>query len=338
MDTPPLPSTTPGARWARRLAGLGAATGLCLLASATPTGAAVPPANEGATEATQPAVPVAESWYRPQSPTCGTAVGCLPLSLPAIYPADTLHVGVAAGQEEARSYVALPLPASGGLKGGTLTLPIGPTSDGTVQPDAAKVVACLVTGTVKDHVEGDIGPRPGADCSVSSPAVAKTSSSGTVLSIDLAPFVAEWSDAQVGSLAVLPAATVSAPDTWHLAFSRHDRKGTGVLPLSASLLVETDATTPLPSEPAPSGGAEPPPVLPVASVPPVVPETLPQVAPEQSSPPAPSVAGGPSVVPAAQSVDTSFAYPGVFLLPPLVLLAFAWVARAFTRDLAEEQK
>jgi hypothetical protein len=160
-----------------------------------------------------------------------------------------------------------------------------------------------------------------------------------VLSVNLAPFVAEWSDAQVGSLALIPAADVAPTDTWHLAFSRHDRKGTGVMPLSATLLVESADDTPsAPIDPVPPVTSGPPPVTPVATVPALSPENPPPVAPEQSQPPAPTFAGGSRPVPAAQVADTSFAYPGVFLLPPLVLLAVAWFARAFTRDLAEEQK
>jgi hypothetical protein len=36
--------------------------------------------------------------------------------------------------------------------------------------------------------------------------------------------------------------------------------------------------------------------------------------------------------------DTSFAFPGVFVLPLVLLVAAGWAARAFTRDLAEEQR
>lgn len=345
MDAQPhVPLTTGAGRGTRRWGGLVTVAALCLLGSASPTAAAIPPSGDLSGQTSQAAVPVAESWYRPLSPTCGTAVGCLPVSPSALYPADTLHVGVAAGQEESRSFISLALPGSTELRGGTLTLPVGSSSDGTVQADAAKVRACLVTGVVKDHVEGDIGNRPGADCSTSSPAVAKTSAAGTVLSVDLAPFVSEWAGAPLGSLALVPAADVAQTDVWHLAFSRHDRKGTGVVPISATILVESDLTPEdvpsAPAEPETPGTSGLPPVIPVASVPAISPGNPPQVAPvpEQSAPPAPTVAGSNGLVPAAQSVDTSFAYPGVFLLPPLLLLALAWFARAFTRDLAEEQK
>jgi hypothetical protein len=62
--------------------------------------------------------------------------------------------------------------------------------------------------------------------------------------------------------------------------------------------------------------------------------------------PAPTVAdptlgtsGQPTLRPvAALGADTSFAFPGVFVLPLVLLVAAGWAARAFTRDLAEEQR
>ena len=322
----------------RRAGGLFAATALCTLGLASPTTAATPPSSDSSGTSSQPTAPTAESWYAPLSPTCATPVGCLPVAPPSAYPAGTLHVGVLAGQEESRTYLAMRLPLPGTLKGGSLQLPVGPASDGTVAPDAAKVRACLVSGTVKDKVAGDVGTRPNPDCSVSSPAVAKTSSSGTVLTVDLAPFVVDWAEEPVGALALLPAEGAAPTDAWHVAFSRHDRTGAGVTPLSVTLLVDADDDAPTTStdDPVPDPVA-PEPAMPVATLPPAI---SPGVLPPVVNPPGsqvPSVAGSRNLVPAGQAIDTSFAYRGVFLLPLLVLLAAAWVARAFTRDLAEEQ-
>jgi hypothetical protein len=307
---------------------------MCLLVGAPASTAAVPPGTDSPGATSQNTTPAAEAWYRPTSPTCATPVGCLPLALPAGYPEGTLHVGVAAGQEESRAYIALRLPGTGGIEGGTLQLPVGPSADGSVQPEAAKIRACLVTGTVKDKVAGDVTTPPTPDCSVTSPAVAKTTGSVTVLTVDLSPFAVDWGEEVTGALALLPAEGAAPTDTWHVAFSRHDRTGAGVTPLSATLLVPAASEAP-PSEDVPSDEPSEPAGVPAVATlePPAAPGVVPQIAPQDTTPQSPSVAG-PSLRPAA-AVDTSFAYPGVFLLPPLVLLAAAWVARAFTRDLTE---
>jgi hypothetical protein len=308
--------------------------------------------DDASVTVSQPVVPVAEAWYRPLSPLCTLPVGCPPVELPAGYPDGTLHVGVAGGAPDSTTYIALPLPASG-LAGGSLRLPVGPVEDGTVSPETAKVKACAVIGNVKDKVAGDTGTRPGFDCSSSSPAVPV--SGGTVLTVDLAPFLAEWQDQPVGALALVPADTPATTDVWHLAFSRHDRPASATasaaLPLSASLLVSLAEPGPEVTDGADDGtgdnGTDEVPSAPQVAGPPAIGTgSLPDVG---SAPPAvagPSIASPPAVIggthtlrPVASFVrDTSFAYPGIFLLPPLVLLAAGWAGRAFTRDLAEPQR
>lgn len=305
------------------------------LGSAAPATAV---ADEGTSQASQPAAFAAEAWFRPAL-TCDSPVGCLPVSVPSGYPEGTLHVGVLAGQEESRSYVSLRLPTAG-IQGGTLTLPVAAAADGTVQAASAKLRACLVTGVVKDKVAGDMTRAPSPDCTVSSPAVAKTSGADTTLTVDLAPFAVEWSGGQIGSLALVPADAPATTDSWHLAFSRHDRTGAGVLPLSATFLVAADAQPAAPVDETPTQGPlVSAPQLPVATLePPVSSVVVPGPVVNVSAVPGPAVAQPTGLVPAAvEGVDTSFAYAGVFLLPPLVLLAAAWVARALTRDLTEEQ-
>ena len=295
---------------------------------------------------TQPARIEASSWYRP-APTCALPTGCLPVSAPSVYPAGTLHVGVLAGQEESRTYLSLQLPTGGGVTGGSLVLPVGPASDGSVTPDAAKVRACLVTGVVKDKLEGEMTTAPAVSCDVASPAVAKTSGTVTTLTVNLAPFASEWSGEALGSLALVPDSSVAPTDAWHVAFSRPDRTGAGVQPITASLTATAEGgsapsigETQEPSTDSGSGEALAP-QFPTASLPnSFVPGTLPPRMATGDTAPPPSVAGGSTPRLAAstsQIADTSFGYPGVFLLPPLLLLAVAWFARAFTRDLAEEQ-
>lgn len=314
-----------------------------VVAVALVCGAAQPAAADAVT---QPARVQASAWYRP-APTCSLPTGCLPVSVPAVYPTGTLHVGVLAGQEESRAYVSLQLPTGGAVTGGSLVLPVGPSSDGTVSPEAAKVRACLVTGVVKDKVEGDMTTAPVASCDVASPAVVKTSGAMTTLTVNLAPFASEWSGESLGSLALVPDPSVAPTDAWHVAFSRPDRTGAGIQPITASLTATAEgASAPSSGEPqAPSTdsgtGEALAPQLPTATLPDtVVPGTLPpQMATGDTAQP-PSIAGGsrPTLVAStSQIADTSFGYPGVFLLPPLLLMAVAWFARAFTRDLAEEQ-
>jgi hypothetical protein len=306
--------------------------------SIAPAAAVTSVETESIAPSTQVAVPVAESWYRPLSALCTTPVGCPPVELPAVYPDGTLHVGVLGGAPDSTTYISLPLPASG-LEGGSLRLPVGPVQDGTLQPETAKVKACVVIGNVKDKIAGSWGTRPGVDCSSSAPAV--PSSGGTVLTVDLTPFLTEWEGLPVGSLALVPADTPAATDLWHLAFSRHDRTGTGIQPLSASLLVQGAPYSPSPTEPEVSNPepstAGPLVVAPPALDPGIVPGAT-QPGPTVANPPVAS-GGTAGLRPvAAFTPDTSFAFPGVFVLPLVVLVAAGWAARAFTRDLAEEQR
>jgi hypothetical protein len=315
---------------------------VCAVASTAPAGATPGLADSAAADTAvsttpQTVVPVAESWYRPIAPTCTTAVGCPPVELPPGYPEGTLHVGVLGGREDSTTYISLPLPGSGRVVGGSLRLPIGPLEDGTVQAESAKVKACLVSGAFPDKAAGSLGNRPTPDCSTSSPAIASASSGVTALTVDLAPFESAWEGESKGSLALVPADVPANTDLWHLAFSRHDRPaGTGA-PLTAVLNVESTELEPS----APSFPSEPlePELPPVGSVsPPVIPGVVPGVTGPAPTVQDPTLAGRQRVRPAAAAfVDSSFAYPSLFLLPLVVLVAGGWAGRAFTRDLANER-
>src|SRR4051794_9636218 len=111
--------------------------------------AAAPIAPEAASSAprTVTVQDVSEAWFAATPvDVCTTPLGCPPADAPASpYPADTLHVGVAGGQETARSYL-LPdltlLPEMDSVTSATMTLPVANgSSDGTQSPDAAHVVA-----------------------------------------------------------------------------------------------------------------------------------------------------------------------------------------------------
>ena len=298
---------------------------------------------------------VAEAWYRagaedaPALDGCGIPVaGCAPvpeITLPSQYPSGTLHVGVAGGAEESRTYLTLAnssVPVGTDVLGGTLTLPVTTDSEaGTVAPETASLRACLVEGQVKNGVEGGLGGAPAVDCSVSSRAVfqAAKGSSGPLFTVELTPFAKELSLGQV-SVGLVPG---EEPGTaWHVAFSRSDRQTAGARTIRAVLRTTSDgeqpAETPIDEQPAETPIGEQAAETPATASAPDLPAVTPGL---ESAPQLPQVAGNPPVGPAGQAVapvavralsgsDTS---PATLLLPLLVVSGAVWVSRMFTRDL-----
>src|SRR5438128_3904999 len=98
---------------------LGLTAPLTLLLSSTAS--AVVPLT-GATSGTATVHIGTDAWYSASAACTSSPAGCLPAGAPAPYSAKTLHVGVAAGQEESRTYLSLDLaalPAGTALTGGT---------------------------------------------------------------------------------------------------------------------------------------------------------------------------------------------------------------------------
>jgi hypothetical protein len=270
------------------------------------------------------------------------------LDPPSPYPPGFVHVGVAAGIEESRTYLAFDLaevPFDAELTGGLITLPIttDPTA-GVALADAAKVRACLVPSFVGDGAAGDLTGAPAVDCAVSSPAVfvAANGVDPAALTVDLAPFLDEWATG-VAQVALLPQEGLAPTENWHVAFSRRDRQAVDTVPISARLdlaafdtdaglsddvEVPLDADVDTPDDEAspfipqeafeqPSLGSETFAALPVDRA--VIEQS--QETPVAEVRPVVSVVGG------------RFSYPAMFLLPLLVAAAIAWAGRAFTRDL-----
>lgn len=296
-----------------------------------------------------PAAPVAEAWYRtlpvqapPEADLCDLPVGCVPavpVPLPSAYAEGTLHVGVAGGVEESRTYLTLDLAGleiGSQVTGGTLTLPIAADPQaGTTAADLAALRACGVTAAVQDGTDGSLTGAPPVDCATSSDAVYVPGEGGTpaAFTVDLAPFADDLS-AGLSSLALVPAEEPG--QAWHVAFSRRDREAEGAMPISASLQVAPDDEP----RPADSGEAtfddlpltlDTPPLDTGASfaAPPLSASEQPLTAPVT-----PEVAAPTAQVPVAAVLGGPFAYPAVFLLPLLVAGATGWAGRAFTRDLA----
>jgi hypothetical protein len=271
----------------------------------------------------------AEAWYA-TSPIdiCTTPLGCPPPSAPTSpYPADTLHVGVAGGQESARTYL-LPdfnsLPFDATVIGGEMTLPVASANgDGTVSPDTAKIRACLATKPVPDGTQGSTSAPPATDCDVS--ATPTYDAGKGTFTLDLQPFIDAWSGGSPRlGIAVVPDLKSAAPsDAWHVAFNGRKRAGSGHI--SSSITVRS---TPQPDTVVPAAPVAP--VVPMAPAPP-----LPQ--PGAVAPVAPAPVVAPSQQPQplqAQPVAfvRPFQYPLAFLLPLALLAAAVFFARLFTRD------
>jgi hypothetical protein len=332
--------------------------GLCLTTAAV-LGPALPVLAAGS--GTMTVQPTAEAWYR-VTPACALPTGCADLTgAPSMYSPDTLHVGVNAGQEEARTYLQLDLgklPAGTKPSGGTLLLPVAAGgNDGTRAPETAELRACAVKDEVKD-VDGAFTAPPEVDCEIATaPAtfVPATGDEPAAFTIELSSLTEAWQgDVRPGALALVPAAETTAADSWHVAFSDRTRTGDAVAPISAALaFVSTSVNTsseqapiveppPFESAPAPAFDSGTSSFDPGGSTsfaaPAITAETplLPAPAPAPQAAPAPVAAPEQQVVPVAQSfVEQGFRYPAVFLLPLLLAVAAGWIGKALTRDLLE---
>ena len=291
--------------------------------------------------------PSAEAWYR-TTPACALPTGCTGAPAPSPYAADTLHVGVVAGAEEARTYLQLDLralPTGTQPTGGTLLLPVSSApADGSRTPEAATLQACAVTSAVEE-TDGSLAAPPATDCDAASVPAKYVPAQGedpAAFVVDLAGLVSGWTSTSSGALALLPAADTAPPATWHVAFSDRTRTGSDVPPISATVSYTSSSvaspaappSVPTPAFVAPERIAPAPiddaPVIDSGSfaAPPLTADE-PAIAPQAQ----PVLAGQQQVVPAALSVPAEFKYPAVFVLPLLIAVAAGWLGRALTQDL-----
>jgi hypothetical protein len=282
----------------------------------------------------------AASWYQPD-PLCSTPLGCGFLPLPPIspYPKGTYHVGTAVGRQIARAFIAVHLSQlAGTAHGGTLTIPLDTaTTDGSLDPQAAKVNVCITYQAVTD-VEGGFDNPPSANClpAASAKYVAKPTPR---LVANLEPLGGKLAGAK--GFALLPAA--AAPTAaWQIAFKLPTAKAQAAQSPTLKLLVGDVAKTARPTPTGTpthrsgthgSGGSstglgggsvvEPAPTLPpaVAQVPPD--DTDPVVA-------APAAKRG-------RFVTVGYQYPEIWLLPILALILVPFTLRALTRDLTRRR-
>jgi len=247
------------------------------------------------------------------------------------YPSGSLHVGVAGGRETARSYV-LPdlatIPFGATLLSGVMTMHVDTANtDGSVSPESARILACLVTAAFADGTQGAASAPPATDCTTS----AKPTYNATagVLTLDLGPFLQAWNAGKPElGIALVPNQTqVAQTDAWHVSIE--GRTQSGAKPVTSTIsyrapadLGSSSGTTPVTTLPAPapptSGGQV---QLPAATSPLSAP--APVVAPPQPAAPVasrPVAFAGPIVKPAA------------FLAPLALLAGIVFFARLFTRD------
>ena len=302
---------------------------LCWLATATGPAHASVRDTTGGTQ-TSTVADAAEAWYAAAPiDICTTPLGCPPPQAPTSpYPADTLHIGVAGGQESARTYL-LPdftsLPFDATVIGGEMTLPVANANgDGTVSPDTAKIRACLATKPVADGTQGSTSTPPAPNCDVST--TPTYDSTHGAFNLDLQPFIDAWASGQPRlGIALLPDSKAVQPtDAWHVAFNGHKRAGSGHISSSVTVRLNPQADTFTPD-----GSTVVPAAPPPASVP------LPP--PAAAAPPAAAPVVAPTQQPQtlqAQPVALSrpFQYPLAFLFPLALLAAAVFFARLFTRD------
>ena len=276
---------------------------------------------------------IAEAWYAAAPiDVCTTPLGCPPKQAPTSpYPAGSLHVSVAGGQETARSYVQpdlSTLPFGATLLSGTMTLHVDTANtDGSTMPASAKILACLVTAPFADGTAGSTSAPPAIDCTISAkPAYDAVTG---VFTLDLSTLLQAWNAGQPQlGIALVPNQTqVSQTDAWHVTIEGHAQSG--AKPITSTISYRA---------PSLDTGSSFPPITPVP--PPVAPNpTVPvQVPGSTGTAPAPApvvAAPQPSPVAVAQR-PAAFAgpitKPAAFLAPLALLAGIVFFTRLFTRD------
>lgn len=293
----------------------------------------------------QRVTPTTEAWFQP-NPSCAQATGCLGAgAAPAPtspYPAGTMHVGYAAGQETARSYLALPLAGlDGTLERAVLDVPLDVASgSGSRSPETALLQVCLFSGELK-AVEGSVDAPPKVDCGTAAP-VSYVATPKPHLHADLSAVLPALPSAT--GVVLLPDATKAAPtDSWRIVFSAHTRSdaaktapATTTVTVAAQAVAQTPAQGPAVEAPAEgysapvavapplgTGFAPPPPMTPSTEAPATSPELTPETV---------------NVIPIAapQVFQVGYAYPVIWLLPLAFLVLIPATAKALSKDLAPD--
>lgn len=144
------------------------------------------------------------------------------------FPAETLQVAVAGGEQQAVMFLNFPLfeltddgmPPT--ITGGKITLVDGGSSAGSKRADAAEMVACLATELFVAAQGGDWADVPEYDCATRATVQMVEGSTPLTWTIDLAPFAAAWTDPSTNyGIAVIPdpdSATPPPDQSWQVGF------------------------------------------------------------------------------------------------------------------------
>ena len=308
-----------------------------------------------------------ESWYHAspadlgeEDPTCTLPIGCAPQPSAPIqpYPEETLHVGIAAGRDTARTFLTLDLaqlPVGALITGGTLTLPVLQDEDsGSMRPETAELRACAVIGAVKKARGGAADEQPEYSCETTAKTTYQAGKDGAppTLSVDLAPLAATLA---TGGVAIVP--TQGAQEegaTWHVAFParEHDSKqqitarleydaAPALAPVLPPAVPAGDSGAPAGDASVTGGDSFAPPADAGASGPVGAldePATDAGVAPAPAA--APRTAEQPVVAGAAPPVATTpvavvggYAYPGVWLAPLVLVGVSGMLARCLAGEI-----
>ncbi len=338
-----------------------AALGLVL---AAPAAAADPAGTQVVGSVTL--TPTVDAWFSRGACAAGAPCSGPPMVSPApVYPAHSMHVALTGGSEADRSYLVFALgavPHSATITGGTLTVPLDANpSDGALDEQAAHVTVCAVTTPVAS-AEGSTATPPGTDCTLSATA-AYSGVPTPRLVADLGALAPVLPTAQ--GLALLPVAT-AARDTWQVVYAGHAEKAAPAKPAQALISYSETVSVgaqPTPGSPGPLGAGQPPLATPAARQEPLAPSTATQATPSVGAgstgvsptgaapvdagsavsrgstsspgrvPTASSVGGALGSSPGIGYVTVGYAYPVVWLLPLLVLVVGAVLARQLTEDL-----
>lgn len=292
-----------------------------------------------------------EAWYR-TSPACVLLLACS--ATQNAYPAGTVHVGILAGQETDRTYIAFDtsqLPSSGPVAGVTLTLPVGGADSGTVNASAADLEACWVT-TPFDTVYGSTDPPPTIDCKKPAAAMYAVDPSPHY-SLDITGFFARWmSGTPNNGIALVPAGDSSPSADWQVALAAGPQSApSGIDPITATVAIDGSPTTTLrpngggspaspPSIAPPPGGAPTGTALPAAAA-----TVLPAASrsgqmlappPRLASPQRGFIPAGPA--PLEMASKFSYQYPVVWLTPLALILGAAYVLNVMRRPVVVRRR
>lgn len=286
-----------------------------------------------------------EAWYTTAG-ACGEPADCsaVPAPEPPVYPENTLHVDVKAGQPTAATYLSFDtaaLPFGSKITGGTLRLPVNTErTGGSLTHEAAKLVACAVTEPIEE-AQGSTAKPPKTDCEAASADARFTKGKAPAFSVDLKAFASHWTETAEASLALLPAPKAQDErETWHVTFWGKENQDPKAEPITATLNYtagDDDLFPPL--------DAAPPEPLPLE---PAAPPAVPGAGPIEGPPPRPAAALAdkpkpekaeetlpaelaPQATPKTREVG--YPYPVAWLMPLTLLVGAAVTGRSLTKNL-----